>query len=174
MQESRGLLPNATVYTFVYRYLSGGAKMLETNLIEFRVGEDLMREISSRCQPQNFSAGTTARRDLTRYYALLAGITPKFTKAEAALIMDALNGIMLDQYTFRLLWAEVADAIRMDNLDRKWNVDGESLVERLRSLHPAEMMALLDAVERAWNMIGYGGQMSLDEALRAVGLIGEG
>lgn len=99
-----------------------------------------------------FSRGQIAARDLGRYYALLARemATLQFGEGEAYLICDALNGTILDETSIRLIWAEVEDAIRLDGLDHKWNVDGGALVEKLKSLCPGQAVALVDAVERAW------------------------
>ena len=66
------------------------------------------------------------------------------TKPEAMLILDVFNGLLL---TGGILGqharAEIQDAIRLDQVDRKWDVNGRSLVERLREL-PLTLSAALD------------------------------
>ncbi len=133
--------------------------------IEFRAGP-VAGPISDRTG--TISEGLVARRDLERYYALLDHELARveLSEAEASLICDALNGTLMDPHSYRLLWAEVADAVRLDGLDAKWGVDGDALVERLRALSPGAMMAVVDAVERFWlspNPLG--------ENLRRVGLV---
>ena len=140
-------------------------------LIRFRAGP-ILNEIRARTRGSPVvSLGQTARRDLTRYYALLRASTPKFSEPEASLILDALNGTLLDEHTYRLLWAEVDDAIRLDGLDEKWGVHAGELVTRLRNLSPAECMAVIDAVERAWLMLSDGSGKSIGDVLRDVGLV---
>jgi len=70
------------------------------------------------------------------------------TEPEVALICDALSGTVLDGQTCTLIWSEVAAAIRLDQLDRKWGLDGLALVARLRTLSPAACWDLALYVER--------------------------
>ncbi len=115
--------------------------------------------------------GSVARRDLERAYAVLRAELDRLdlSEAEASLVCDACNGTLFDATNLRLLWAEVADAIRLDHLDAKWGVDGHALVERLRSLSPAQTWALVDAVERYWRAP----EQPIREGLARVGLLRE-
>lgn len=117
----------------------------------------------------------TAERDLERYYAVLKltlARIPTFTESEAMLLVDSLNGYLLTPEMPHLLWANVADAIHMDGLDKKWDVDGAALINRLREMTPFEQLAISDAVERAWQSETY--QVSnMEEKVRAVGLVKE-
>lgn len=115
---------------------------------QFVVGE-LAPELSARQRGEE-APGSVAKRDLARYYALLTRSLPAFSEAEASLLVDACNGWLIEPHTAQLLWAEVADAISLDSLDRKWDVDGPALVERLRRLTPFEALAACDAIERFW------------------------
>ncbi len=99
--------------------------------------------------------------DLSRYYRMLAEIRPtlreKFPTAELSLILDACNGWMMDFSSPAHIWMEVADAIRLNQLDTKWEVaDGTNLVHRLRSLSWAESVTLADAIARWWHAVGEG------------------
>ncbi|MDE1904938.1 MAG: hypothetical protein KGH75_00625 [Rhodospirillales bacterium] len=124
--------------------------------------------LRSRCADQTRGAiSMVARRDMERYYALLARTCPTFALNEACLIMDVMNGCIVTPETMQLLWANVDDAIRLDALDHKWNIDGAALVARLRALPYAECVALVDAVERAW-LLEDG---TPEERVRAVGLV---
>ncbi len=144
--------------------------------VEFRPG-NLEPELASRADA-GMSLGLVALRDLERYYALLrdelAPLRDRLTEGEALLILDAMNGLMTEAHTYRLLWANVADAIRLDGLDRKWEVDGDRLVTLLQSISPGVTMALCDAVERAWNLVGQGDGRDMREIVRAVGLVKRG
>lgn len=129
---------------------------------QFRASDDLQQ----RCDmPTDARATQIAARDLDRYYTLLQRAMPKFSEPEASLIVDALNGTLSEPHTAHLLWAEIDDAIQLDQLDKKWGVDGPALVQRLRSLSPFEAMAVVDAAERFWL------SPNEDGVLRAVGLI---
>lgn len=77
------------------------------------------------------------------------------------LLADAFEHIHLDEHTYHLLWAEVDRAIRRTDKRRP-----DRLSRRLRGLHPAEVLAVIDALERA--------RRAPDDRvqnLRAVGLI---
>jgi hypothetical protein len=113
------------------------------------------------------SLGLTAARDLERYYSLLRDTLPTIPLAanEAILVCDATNGIIIDPHTYKLIWAQVHDAIHIDRLDEKWDVDGQALVSKLRGLTAAQCLALADAVERFWL------DPNAPDALRRVGLV---
>lgn len=91
-------------------------------------------------------------RDLERYYTLLdrALASTTLTEAEAWLLVDVLNGTIMDATTAHMLWAEVEDGIRLDRLADKWELDGPALVEKLRGLTELQSMVLVDAAERFW------------------------
>ncbi len=93
-------------------------------------------------------------RDLERLYTLygraILEVPLKFE--EACLIVDTLNGALLDAATAHLLWANVEDSIKLEGLADKWNVDGPALVEKLRGLSAFHCMALIDATERFWSI----------------------
>jgi hypothetical protein len=97
---------------------------------------------------------------------------PKFSLSEALLMADALNGVLLDAWTKHLLWLSIEDAIRTDDLDRKWGVDGDALVERLRSLTPIEQGMIAYRVQQVWENEAYYAD-SLIERVKAVGLVAE-
>ena len=142
-----------------------------TNLIKFRADKQLTPQLQERAG-ETFvpSPDLVAQRDLERYYLMLKFALPTFSMAEAMLIVDAMNGIILEPMTIQLLWANVADAIELDGLDQKWHVDGKSLIQRLRGLSRVEHMALFDAIERAWNSATYRID-SMEERVRKVGLV---
>lgn len=99
--------------------------------------------------------------DLSRYYRLLAEVRimlrERLSQAELALILDACNGWMMDIASPAYLWMEVADAIRLNGIDKKWEVEaGSDLVQRLRNLSILESIALADAIARWWHAVGEG------------------
>jgi len=66
-----------------------------------------------------------------------------FTSAELKLMVDACNGLLL---TPRLaghhLQASVEDGIRLDNLDMKWEIDAQALLDKIEALSPAQRAIL--------------------------------
>lgn len=115
----------------------------------------LARDIMLRMEP-GVSAGAIGQRDLIRYYEALEQALPHFTREESMLLVDALNGHVFHHTTdIQLVWAIVDDAIRDGHLDQKWEVNRPALVERLRGLSYMEKLALVDAIERAWNSSTY-------------------
>lgn len=100
------------------------------------------------------SPGRVAVRDLDRYYATLAAELRRvdLSEAEAMLLIDSLNGTMHDttESLPTMLWAGVADSIRLDGLAATWDVDGSALIATLQALSPIQAVAVVDAVERWW------------------------
>lgn len=126
-----------------------------TTNVQFRVGS-LAGPVDARRTPGQ-SAGEIARRDLDRYYAILAAELARLdlSEAEWSAVVDALNGSLLDANTARLLWAEIDDALP-DGLAGKWGIDGPALVGKLRTLSPAGAMAVVDTAERYWTAVSRG------------------
>ncbi len=96
----------------------------------------------------------------------------KFSLSEALLMADALNGVIIDAWTKHLLWLSIEDAIRTDELDRKWGVDGAALVERLRNLTPVEQGMIAYRIQQVWGNETFHVD-SLVERVKKVGLVAE-
>jgi hypothetical protein len=124
------------------------AKLLRSSpTIAFRVdaGE---AGLLARLDERGEKRGVVARRDLGRYYDMLADALQRvaFTAQEAQLLADIPVEEMSDH---RLLWATVANAIRDEGLDVEALVhDPAELVRRLRELTASESCAVVDALER--------------------------
>lgn len=83
----------------------------------------------------------------------------RFSAAECGLILDALNGSYLrDDVNVMLLHASIEDAIVMDHLDRKWEIDGQALMLKLRECSAPDLYGIADAVEVWWNRVSGGEQ----------------
>jgi hypothetical protein len=98
------------------------------------------------------SIGWFANQEIERLYALYEDAlnSIKLTQSEACFIVDMLNATIMDEKSARMLWAEADDAIKLDNLDQKWIVDGEALISKLRGLTTIQAMAIVDASNRFW------------------------
>jgi hypothetical protein len=102
-------------------------------------------------------------RSLERYEAILddgrSHLLEILSENEMALVLDVLNGTMFaDTISIHLVWVEVKDGIQLDGLDKKWNINGAALVEKIKSLPYPEKCALIDASERWWNFVASGNQ----------------
>ena len=112
------------------------------------------------------------RRDLGRYYGLIARakreLREMFTVDELSLIADTLNGsILCEERVGNDLLADVADAIHLDAYDKKWEVDGPALLEKLQAIqYDARGYALADAVEFWWQRVSRGDDPSREDILR--------
>ena len=85
-----------------------------------------------------------------------------FTKNELLLVADVLNGIntllVMDAYAWPSytrsggdLACDVGEAIGADRLDLKWGVDGASLCNKLKALHPVNCRRLMLGMAEFWN-----------------------
>jgi hypothetical protein len=109
-------------------------------------------EVELRARGTNIS--DLVHRDLGRLYTLYRRALAEvpLTVNEACLIVDVLNGALMDANSARLLWAEVEDGISLNGLAEKWNVDGPALVKRLQALTSVQALAIVDAAERVWQV----------------------
>lgn len=94
--------------------------------------------------------GTTAQRDLERYYQSLDTALREISLSEPEwnYLRDILNGTYIDAATARLLWAEVEDA--KPEYGQKWGIDPAALSARLRALGQFQCLAVADDIERWW------------------------
>jgi hypothetical protein len=129
-------------------------------------------ELDAAIRSRGDDLNQIAARDLQRYYALLSRATPRFKEEEACLLAEALSGHSIPTEDIRRVWSVVQKGIQRDMLDRRWFVDGVSLIAKLRFMEPWQLMALIDAIERYSRLPV--DEMGMEEALRAVGLVKEG
>ncbi|WP_250126382.1 hypothetical protein [Chroococcidiopsis sp. CCMEE 29] len=111
------------------------------------------------------STSVIARRDLKRYYTLLKRClgTLHLSENEAALICEALKDYQLEDNIEQIgvMWGKIDDAIGLNQLDSKWQVNGQALVRKFQSLTPCQIFAVIDAVEQFW----FEGESNLKEEL---------
>lgn len=90
-------------------------------------------------------------RDLQRLYSMYERalvLRIKLTPEEVLTIADAVIGLIYTPQTVSVLWQEIEDAIKIDKIDKNWNVDGRQLIEKLKNMHEFDLLAILDGVER--------------------------
>ena len=113
---------------------------------------------------------TQVNRMLLRYAGLMhrerAELRKLLSDNEIACILDACNGTaFMEDVSIRLVDANVTDAIEMDGIDRKWQINGDMLIAKLEVLSTVARYALVDAVQAWWNRVGGGEQPPYAEAL---------
>lgn len=141
--------------------------------VQFRPGP-LAAALAARADvDDNAHISQVAQRDLGRYYDLvaLALASVELGQSEASLIVDALNGTLIDVQTAQLLAYEIADSLE-DGLAKKWGVDGAALVAKVGAWSLAQRLAVCDAAERFWR--GSYHVEAIGDKLAAVGLIRRG
>lgn len=74
----------------------------------------------------------------------------QLTQEESALIVDALNGIMLQIPAESILWQEIEAAVASDRLDMKWKVDGAALVEKLKTASREDAARVIELAHKFW------------------------
>lgn len=131
---------------------------------------ELLREADITASPDALSR-CDVDVHLRRYRNLLAralrDIT--FTRGEACLICDALNGTAIFEQEYMFIAAEIEDSIRLNGTDEKWSVDGPALLGKLSKASATTLCAIADAAERFWQ----DPNRQTDEMLHEVGLLGE-
>lgn len=147
-------------------------------MLRIRVQQGPLGALLDARTRDDLSASLVAKRDLERYYTVLANSVREVQAAlggekGACLVCDALNGVWLTEASaVGLAWAEVADHIRLNGAAEKWGLtedEAADLVERLRDLSPGATATLVDAVERWWHDAPAGDDR--EEWLRRAGLI---
>lgn len=135
--------------------------------VSFR-NADLESELKTRVNTMSASQGLIAARDLQRYYTMLkhALKTVNLERNEALLLCDVSNGTIWDVSTVKLLYAQVEDSLE-DGYAEKWDVDAPALIAKLRKLNGFQCLAVVDAIERWWNLE----IQDHDERLKIVGLV---
>jgi hypothetical protein len=117
-----------------------GRGKINPHQIAFRAG-DILPRLEERVIPQVTSEHTVARRDLARYYKLMALTPPPVTESEVGLIAEA---VVSDDPGY--LWADVADATK--DTQKRFDVDATALSLKVRAMSAAEVISLLDLAER--------------------------
>jgi hypothetical protein len=105
---------------------------------------------------------------LNRYQQLITIEKRKLglSKNEIMLIIDSLNSTMKDMMVVQMMHASVEDSCHYDNLDKKWEVDGKVLAEKIKNMNNLQRLAILDGVEYYWK----NSHLDSDELLRKSGL----
>lgn len=141
-----------------------------------KVTISLMPEMTAKINQRNERGDTGNRsfaiaKQLGRYFDMIdqhkRELRGMLSDKECALILDTFNGVaFMDPVAIRYAWHEVSDAISMDRLDQKWEIDGKALVKKLQALSFGHLIALVDSAEIWWNRVANGEQPEYGELLK--------
>lgn len=110
----------------------------------------------AECQSGEPKSAAEMFQALENWYTILGQakirMRSQFSAEEKGLILDATNGSYIrDMFNASLIWANIDDAIRRDQLDKKWKVDNpDVLVRKMRNLSPYECVAMAEAIREWW------------------------
>lgn len=139
--------------------------------VKFRTGKDLEAELASRSEEMTDSAySRVAKRDLERYYAMMARDAPVFSEDEALVLVNALNGAKYQPELVHRLYIDVQEYLE-ENEEYRLSGNVLTLVLRLKEMKVLECMAVIDAVEKFWSGEYHKTPEETQQALRTVGLI---
>jgi hypothetical protein len=133
-----------------------------------REGRELWEHLYARVGRR--SGPVITRRDLRRYYSLLADAlkTVSLTYGEAMLIVNACrfgarSGLVL----------ELVQRVRDEQLDLVHQVDSDQLIAKLEGYSELQLVAIEDAVERYWIGVERPKEAwQSDPTVESVGLVG--
>lgn len=102
----------------------------------------------------------TMGRMLERYLEIIrrarANLSTIFSVPEMSLILDVVNGIDFSApIGIAYIAQEIADSAP-DGVGQKWNVDVQTLAQKIDGLSYGEKVALVDTCERWWDRVGAG------------------
>jgi len=117
--------------------------------------DETERLLSERTQTHDDAEGSRSRLIaglIARYDEVVRRSIPQLSEKEWMLVADALNGIWLLEEPRHVHYTEleIADGIRLNKLDTKWEVDGDELLRKVHALDYARRLAIVDVVERLW------------------------
>lgn len=131
--------------------------MAKTNTKSIRLNPQTEEEFE-KLFGSAYAGGTRAAEAylwLRRY--TLKGIKGILTENELYAITDSLNGsIMEPQFIVNqsAVIAHIEDADQFEGLGKKWDIDINALIEKLKSMSPADLYFLHDEIDRFWNIPG--------------------
>lgn len=93
-----------------------------------------------------------------------------FTDNEICLMVDVTNGTMISSFALGYsLMLNVEDGIALEGLDKKWSVDKDSLLNKLKSLSGFHRVVIEVLAHNFWyGADGQGGRDLSDEALQGL------
>jgi hypothetical protein len=114
-----------------------------TRTISPRIAEDAAKWYGE--QFENTHQGVTYALEAfpVLYRRTLAELKGRFSRGELMLICDVSNGLILTpMLAGQHLDIQVEDSIALDGTDRKWEIDGKQMIEKINALSAWERACL--------------------------------
>ena len=90
----------------------------------------------------------TLETAVDRYLTVIHHSMPEFSVAEWCLIFDALNSTWIsEEFSILAVCDEISEAMDLDQLDLKWQVDGARMKQRLAKFSIAEKHAVVEVTQ---------------------------
>ncbi len=96
------------------------------------------------------------------------------TLSEWQLICDTCHRWFFQDVTptvFLLLEIEIHEAIKQKHVDKKWGVDGDLLLRKIKSFRHSQLLAIVDTVERFFGAKQSGSEESDEDLLIRLGAL---
>jgi hypothetical protein len=91
---------------------------------------------------------------LKQYLMILAHVKPDFLECEWNLIFDACNGVLfgeeIENYQSEII-LQVGDAITLNQLENKWQCNGDRLLKKLAICNPVECASIVFEIKKFWD-----------------------
>jgi len=121
------------------------------------INDNLADDVKKRAKEGRFEMSIPQRveKDLSTFYAFLERekklLKGTFTDNEAKLMLDCLNGTILDPYSAQLLEAGFEDGIDLDGLDKKWEIDKAEFLSKFKSMSIIRKWSIYELSTEFWH-----------------------
>lgn len=104
-----------------------------------------------RAYGEAVSRSALLARMLDRYAEVCRRAMPSLAAPEWELVAQALKERPQESASLiAVVWASIEDTVRRQELDKKGKVDLAGLLERLKAMEYAQLLAVVDFCERYW------------------------
>ena len=131
-----------------YKYKSVNVRLPE------RAGERLQARANGNISRQVY-------KDLAGFWNILdiglRSASTSITRNEARLMLDVMNGVFVESFEPWInggFYQAIHDAIIMDNLDEKWEIDKGQLLKKVKNFDSLEIIAIIDWCLVWWSSEG--------------------
>lgn len=131
------------------------------------LSENIGKSASERAKKAGKSLAACIADDISLLYPFLERekklLRGQFTPAEAKLMIDCLNGTIMDQVSIQMIEAGFQDGIALDGLDRKWEVDSKLFLKKFKDMPVLRKWAIFEFIQDFWNLVSQNPEVDLDD-----------
>lgn len=113
----------------------------------------LRGELENNIKARGDEVSALIDRDLNRLYYLYSRSLQEINleNNELCLILDVQKGSLMDAQSAIHLWAKIEDGIQFSGMGTKWEIDGPSLIAKIKGMSSIQCLAIVDSAERFWH-----------------------